>query len=570
MKKICDFCGEEFETNHPKARFCKRDHFGECVICGKKFPVPQPKQPSKFCSDECRSARPRRQVECVCQMDGCGKTFMSDRKTSRFCPGPHYRNCVVCGEEFELSMSNRSNPASTCSKKCASKTIDYDKRLEKYKTTVTYRYGVENISQIDEVKEKKRQTCMEHYGVDNPSRAIEVQKKRDETFMERFGSNPLECEEIQKKVQETCMKRYGFPYPFMSPEVQERYRNSIFQKYGVTKLIQIPSVYQKMIANNSLKGRISKINKKWMDLLKDRTGLEIISEVNFSGFMCADIGIKDTNIIIEINPSISHSSTLQYMHLTGRCRDFKENGVCDRHAPIPQTYHQDRSFAARDNGFVLLQYFDWMDRDIFVSNVRSALGLWSSSVSADSCVLREISKDLADEFLTENCLYGASNSGERSLCIGLFDNDNLVFVQTYSLCDPESTFHWKLTRSCSKIEWNVQGGFDRCNNYFVNTMNPESLVYYVDLTSGLDKVDSSVWSVIGVSNPKCTWARLNNGDGPEFIHDVDFQEDSIIALHERELEDGTKLTNADVLLAEGYVQVFDCGTSVNVWRKQQE
>ena len=73
---------------------------------------------------------------------------------------------------------------------------------------------------------------------------------------------------------------------------------------------------------------------------------------------------------------------------------------------------------------------------------------------------------------------------------------------------------------------------------------------------------------VGRSEPKCTWVRLHNGDGPEFIHDVD--DDSIINLYERELEDGTKLTNADVLLAEGYVQVFDCGTSVNVWRKQQE
>ena len=158
--------------------------------------------------------------------------------------------------------------------------------------------------------------------------------------------------------------------------------------------------------------------------------------------------------------------------------------------------------------------------------------------------------------------------GKHVVCLGLFDNDDLVFVQTYSLYDPESDFQWELTRSCNKIEWNIQGGFDRCNDYFVNTMNPESLVFYVNLTSGSDRIDSSEWSVVGVSEPKCTWVRLHNGDGPEFIHDVD--DDSIINLYERELEDGTKLTNADALLAEGYVQVFDCGTSVNVWRKQQE
>ena len=86
----------------------------------------------------------------------------------------------------------------------------------------------------------------------------------------------------------------------------------------------------------------------------------------------------------------------------------------------------------------------------------------------------------------------------------------------------------------------------------------------------MDKIDSSGWSAIGVSKPRCTWVRLNNGDGPKFIRDVNFQDDSVIDLHESKSNDGTKLTNADVLMAEGYVQVFDCGTSVNIWIKQAE
>ena len=568
MKKICDFCGEEFETNRSKARFCKRDHFGECVVCGKEFPVPQPKQPSKFCSAECRRVRPKTQVECVCQIDGCGKTFMSDRKTSRFCPDPHYRICVVCGEEFELSMSNRSKPASTCSKKCASKTIDYDKRLEKYKTTVNDRYGVENISQIDKVKEKKSQTCMDHYGVDNPSRAPEVQKKRDETFMERFGGNPLKNEEVSKRVAETCMDRYGAPNPFMLDEFQKKARDSVFKKYGVKNILMLPEIRKKAAENS---GRVSRINLEWQKILEKSTGLGVEREVRFGRDFYADLGFTHEGVIVEINPSVTHNSTIPYAHLTSRCKEFTDSGTCAlKHTPTYPTYHQDRAFAARDTGFTLLQYFEWMDRDIFVSTVRSALGLWSSSVNADSCVLREISKDRADEFLAENCLFGVSDSTRKVCCLGLFDNDDLVFVQTYSLSNPESDFQWELTRSCSKIEWNVQGGFDRCNDYFVDNMNPKSLVYYVDLTSGCDKVDSFGWSVIGASEPKFTWVSLNNGDGPEFIRDIDFQDDSIINLHESKSHDGTKLTNADVLMSEGYVQVFDCGTSVNVWMKQAE
>ena len=328
----------------------------------------------------------------------------------------------------------------------------------------------------------------------------------------------------------------------------------------------LPEIRKKAAENS---GRVSRINLEWQKILEKSTGLDVEREVRFGSDFYADLGFTNKGVLVEINPSVTHNSTIPYAHLTSRCKEFTDSRTCAlKHTPTYPTYHQDRVFAARENGFVLLQYFDWMDRDIFVSTVRSILGLWSSSASADDCILREIPKDQADKFLIDNCLSGASSSTKESLCLGLFYNDNLVFVQTYSLCDTESEFHWELTRSCSKMEWNVQGGFDRCNDYFVNNMNPESLVYYVDLTSGLDKVDSSGWSVIGVSEPRCTLVRINNGDGPEFIRDSNFQNDSTIALHDNKSEDGTKLTNADVLMSEGYVQVFDCGTSVNVWKKQ--
>lgn len=577
MKKICDFCGEEFETNRSKARFCKRDHFGECVICGKKFPVPQPKQPSKFCSDECRRARPRKQVECVCQMDGCGKTFMSDRKTSKFCPGPHYRNCVVCGKEFELSMFNRNNPASTCSRKCAQATVDQEQQQQNYLKTMREKYGVDNISQLEEIKDKKRQTCMDHYGVDNPSRAPEVQKKRDETFMERFGGNPWKSEEVRKKIAATCMERYGAQNPFMLDEFQKKARDSVFKKYGVKNIFMLPEVRKKAAERCS---RISKVNYEWKKSLEDATGLEFETEVRFGDDVYADLGVPDKKLLIEINPAVTHNSTIHYAHLTGRCKEFIDTGKCEssKHIPQAEKYHQARTLMAHDAGFTLLQYFDWMDCDIFVSIVKSKLSLCSNSVGARQCTLHEISQKRANKFLKENHMLGASNG--QTLCLGLFYKNDLVHVQTYGPARFRKDVEWEAIRACSKTDWHIQGGFSKCDKYFFNQVEPDSVVSYVDLSTGYGSTELMFdgWEQKKVNRPGSTWVRIKNGTGPAFIRDSAARRVSADRLlgfevgdvYPRFLEDGTKLTNADVLLAEGYVQVFDCGTSVNVWRKQEE
>jgi vsr/mutH/archaeal HJR family nuclease len=171
------------------------------------------------------------------------------------------------------------------------------------------KYGVDNISQLEEIKDKKRQTCMDHYGVDNPSRAPEVQKKRDETFMERFGGNPWKSEEVRKKIAATCMERYGAPNPFMLDEFQNKARASVFKKYGVKNIFMLPEVRKRAAERCS---RISKVNYEWKKSLEDATGLEFETEVRFGDDAYADLGVPDKKLLIEINPAVTHNSMIHY------------------------------------------------------------------------------------------------------------------------------------------------------------------------------------------------------------------------------------------------------------------
>src|SRR5690606_28056100 len=57
----------------------------------------------------------------------------------------------------------------------------------KIKNTVKIQYGVENISQLDEIKNKKIETSMKKYNVSSPLKLDEVKDKIKNTFIKNYG-----------------------------------------------------------------------------------------------------------------------------------------------------------------------------------------------------------------------------------------------------------------------------------------------------------------------------------------------------------------------------------------------
>ena len=119
----CIVCGEEFEA-YGSQTTCTRDHFRKCVVCGKEFKLRRAFDTRQTCSSECW--RKLRQVTVsrtkhICEY--CGKEFYSDSSTAKYCPGPHYARCAVCGKEFEVKFTNGRSPENmprTCSTECGS------------------------------------------------------------------------------------------------------------------------------------------------------------------------------------------------------------------------------------------------------------------------------------------------------------------------------------------------------------------------------------------------------------------------------------------------------------------
>lgn len=604
MDKVCEWCGNEFK-GRKNARYCSDVHYKTCDSpeCDNSFPIKEMKRPAKTCSKPCADVLTKigSTKEKVCQWKNCGKSFTSSKHDAMYCFEKHYDDCVVCGNRFE--MHNLHKPAKTCSKECAWKTVDdVSAVVKKRKATNQLKYGVDNPSQAQEVKDKKEAASLKKYGVNNVSQAREVREKREKTFINRYGvNNPMHDKSIQETLRQSINDKYGVDNVFANEEIKLKIKQTILEKYGVENISQLPSNRDKVKATtlarfgvesvlqlpeNQLKAslangkRISKLNRKWKEILAKETGESFELEQRFGENYYADLGYK--NLLIDINPTITHNSTNSFVHFTNICKIVD----CEKksHAPRDKEYHQKRALAAEENGKMLLQYFDWYDPEIFISIVKAKLKQDVNKVYARKTILKEISQADANRFFRENHLMGASNG--QKLCLGLFYNDELIHVQTYGPARMTKKAEWEAIRSCSKIGYHIPGGFSKCDKYFFNKIDPESVVSYVDLSISYGHTDSMFdgWELKSLNKPSATWVRIvedenalieNRKPLPRFVKDSTARRVSADRLlgfevgdkYPRFDENGLKITNDYVFLSEGYVKMFDAGTRTYIWQR---
>ena len=238
------------------------------------------------------------QIKRVCAY--CGKEFIATHPSQKYCKGPHYRKCEVCGKEFEFKIpANIADARKTCSRECANALrfkngnpgANFEvrrKMAETYKartgydhpmhnpevinkvrktnldnhdgvyaqTTQEYRdrtiqtnvekYGVEWHTQNAEVRSKIEKSVQDKYGVENVSQLPEVKAKIRDTYEQHTGydhytHNP----EAMQSVQQTNLDKYGVPWAVSAPQVREKSQNTMLDRYGVLNAMQNPEILDK-------------------------------------------------------------------------------------------------------------------------------------------------------------------------------------------------------------------------------------------------------------------------------------------------------------------------------------
>lgn len=182
-----------------------------CKKCGKVIHVK-----SDFCKD-CRTASPR---PCAC---GCGGIVTNPNPTIRFLPY-HANKCKEKIEEKKQIMLSKYG-VDNISKLQECK--DLKKRLS------LERYGTECVLQAKEVKEKSKETCLRHYGVDNARKSEIIKEKSKETCLERYGREFVTQTEQQKeKSRETCLRRYGVDNAAKCQDIKDKVRKTMIEHFG--------------------------------------------------------------------------------------------------------------------------------------------------------------------------------------------------------------------------------------------------------------------------------------------------------------------------------------------------
>ena len=357
--------------------------------------------------------------------------------------------------------------------------------IQKQKETSIKKYGCTNFAKTDLFKDKMRKTCVQKYGVDNP----------------------MKVDEIKLKLSESCKEKFGYDWPCMRPEAR--------------------------IGSWS----DSRPNKQFYELLCNYLDPQIIQREFALGNKSYDFRVEKN--LIEINPSITHTSTINIFS-TG------DQG-------IDKNYHKNKSELAITNGYRCIHVWDWDDQTKIIK-----LLLPRKRVYARCCNCSNVTEDVVKTFLESYHLQGYVRS---TFNLGLFFNGDLVSLMTFGKPRYNKNCEWELLRYCSSCE--VVGGAEKLWKHFQSVVNPKSVVSYCDLS----KFTGSIYTRLGFdfigSSISRHWVSLK--DGQHITDNLLRQRGFDQLLGSKYGKHGKGTSNEELMLQNKFIEVWDAGQATYIW-----
>ena len=299
-------------------------------------------------------------------------------------------------------------------------------KKERFKKTNLEKYGEEHPSQNPDVKEKKKQTCLKNYGTESPSQNQDVKEKKKQTCLKNYGTeNVSQNSEVQEKKKNTNMERYGFENynqkHILNPNnLNEEYIRLNFIKDNMFLFGDIMNYFnvgETTIYNLKAKYNITESNLFNKIRLEDRINalFDNAFTTNTKSIIHPlelDLYSEEFKFAIEYNGLMYHSS--------GESLYSKFN------KPEKPNYHLNKTLRCQEKDIILFHIFEneWLDestRDIWISKINSIL---KRNKTIKTSTIKEISIEIAREFIQENCL--EQNIYNENM--GLFYEDELVMI----------------------------------------------------------------------------------------------------------------------------------------------
>lgn len=255
--------------------------------------------------------------------------------------------------------------------------------------------------------------------------------------------------------------------------------------------------------------------------------------------------LVDSKTLVEINPSVTHNTV------------WSPFGA-DHKSHITGTYHKDKTAVGRKFGYSCVNVWDW-DELNKISDLIAPASL-KIKIPARKCIIREVDKNIASNFIQENHIQGNCNG--IKLTIGLFYEDKLV--QLISLGKPRynKNYEYELLRLCTLSGYSVIGGASKIFKHITETLGIKSIISYCDLS----KFSGNIYSVLGfkllrINKPSVHWYNIKT---KQHITDNLLRQRGFDQLFGTSYGKGT--SNTELMLDAGFLPVYDCGQATYIFK----
>ena len=559
-KRICKYCGKEFDSETPSRQICDGPHYRKCDVCGKLTVIPNHRiyEKSFTCSKECSNKKrslkikaalankpkgyndhkTRYEKECVL----CGKKFTTLNPQQKYCEGTHYKTCVICGRKFEVNKQQIFNKVKVCSEECSRK-LREQTCLMKY-GEISYVYTDDFKQRIfekrDQTEMKRKQTNIARYGAENKSMTANwlIDHMKDNS---KFDNLKSFIEDPRRFIQTNYAEYPNIRMLATDLGINESSTLQRVHNYHLEDIVKIGYSY--------MEGEVLEIVRNY------RSELEIIQDdrQQIKPYEL-DMYVPELKFAIECNPTCTHNSSKQ---------PFGDDN------PITWKYHQMKTDLCEKQGIFLFHIFgyEWTNkRKIIESMLRNLLGVYEQKIYARNCELREVSYNDAVMFLNENHRQGNSSSSIR---LGLYCNDEIVSLMTFSkrraTIGTESDGEYELVRFCNKLNTSVVGGASKLFKHFVDIIKPSSVMSFSDRAH----TRGNLYKVLGFqeirrSEPGYVWVDEKTDIA---YNRVNTQKHNLKKFLKDESIDLSQ-TETQIMESHGFLKVYDSGTITWKWTKK--
>ena len=395
----------------------------------------------------------------------------------------YVKNKKTCLEKYgDESFNNNEKRKSTNLEKYGveyySKT---EESREKIKSTSLAKYGVESPNSSEEVKQNKRKSCVKKFGVDNYFKTEESKKfmidnldkhnkKRQKTYketcLEKYGVEHISnIQEIRNKIKITNQNTYASKITdknILSVDFDKKEymckcvicEKEFFIDYSLFKSRKKNKTIVCTICNPITK-HISGLEIQLQNFIKENySGKIILNSKSIIKPLELDVFLPELNLAFEFNGLFWHNEN-----------NRKTN------------YHQMKTDECEKQGIKLRQIFedDWLYKtQIIKSIILDNIGETTNIIFSKYCLIQEISDNiLIKDFLDNNHIQGYIDS---KIKIGLFYNNELVSLMILN----KKNNKYELLRFCNKLNINIIDSATTLFKYFINIYQQSEIITYAD------------------------------------------------------------------------------------------